>query len=176
MCNVNAVAHMGMLLGNFTRIERGESWHPFLFATPGCARLVAALDSERLAVAAALGATVPDFAEFLHYTYHVPVLPIADQFQLMYEQHGEMRGPDSIETRWLSQDIPYLAATLEMIAGIIGVPVPIHAAAMTMFATLYGHDLRQSNDILPRLRIAEMTMAELLSFARTGRATAAVPA
>ena len=36
MCNVNAIAHMGMLLGNFTRIEGAESWHPFRYATPAC--------------------------------------------------------------------------------------------------------------------------------------------
>jgi opine dehydrogenase len=168
MCNVNAIAHMGMLLGNFTRMEQAESWHPFRYATPACARLIVALDRERLAVAAALGATLPDFADFLHHTYHVPVMPIAEQFQAMYQQGDEMVGPADAETRWLTQDIPYLAATLELIARIAGVPVPIHAAALTMFATLYGRDLRLNNDILPRLGIDRMELPELLEFARVG--------
>ena len=95
-------------------------------------------------------------------------MPIAEQFQAMYRQGDEMAGPADTETRWLTQDIPYLAATLELIAGIARVPVPIHAAALTMFATLYGRDLRLNNDILPRLGIDRMELPELLEFARVG--------
>ena len=55
LTNINPVAHAAMALANFTRIERGEAWPQYHYLTPAVARLVEAMDAERLQLAAAFG-------------------------------------------------------------------------------------------------------------------------
>ena len=58
LSNVNPQNHLGMALCNFTRIEKAEAWANWSGLTPAVGRLIEALDAERLAVAAAFGASV----------------------------------------------------------------------------------------------------------------------
>ena len=56
LSNLNPQNHMGIALGNMTRMERGETWSQGRNVTPNTGRLLEALDQERLAIARALAA------------------------------------------------------------------------------------------------------------------------
>jgi opine dehydrogenase len=161
LSNVNGQAHLGMILCNFTRMEKGEAWHPFGYATESVARLLGALDAERLRIAAAFGTQVQSFAEFLHFTYDTALAPLGEMFQAMYARGDDMAGPSAMETRWITQDIPFIIAVTVRLAEIADVSVPLHRAGIEVFSALYGRDLRQGNDLLTRLGLEDTTVAAL---------------
>ena len=66
LSNLNPQNHMGIALGNMTRMERGETWSQGQNVTPKVGRLLEALDRERLAIADRLGLSVRTIFEHFH--------------------------------------------------------------------------------------------------------------
>jgi opine dehydrogenase len=80
LSNLNPQNHMGIALGNMTRMERGETWSQGQNVTPKVGRLLEALDEERLAIADALGLRGADDLRAFS-----PVVPRADRFDFRDE-------------------------------------------------------------------------------------------
>ena len=78
LSNLNPQNHMGIALGNITRMERGETWSQGQNVTPKVGRLLEELDLERLAIAKALGLEVKTIFEHFHLSFHVPVASISE--------------------------------------------------------------------------------------------------
>ena len=168
LSNVNGQAHLAMVLANFTRMERAERWHPFEYATEAVSRFAVALDRERLATAAAFAAHVQTFAEFLHFTYHVPQRPVADMFKAMHALgDDDMAGPATLESRWITQDIPFIIAPLIQLAGVAGTNARVHEAGVEVLSALYGRDLRAGNDILPTFGLQGLSVSDVRALAQS---------
>jgi opine dehydrogenase len=168
LSNVNGQAHLAMVLANFTRMERAERWHPFEYATEAVSRFAVALDGERLATAAAFAAPVQTFAEFLHFTYHVPHGPVADMFKAMHALgDNDMAGPTTLESRWITQDMPFIIAPLIQLAGVAGTSARLHQAGIEVLSALYGRDLCAGNDILPTLGLQTLRPSDVRALARS---------
>ncbi len=171
LSNVNGQAHLAMVLANFTRMERGEKWHPFEYATDSVSRLAVALDAERLATAAAYQAPVQSFAEFLHFTYGVPLSPVADMFRAMHARGDDMVGPATLESRWITQDMPFIVFPMMELAKRAAVKTPLHDGALNVMSALYGRDLHAGNDLFSALEIATRSVDEIRALARGGDVT-----
>jgi opine dehydrogenase len=66
LSNLNPQNHMGIALGNMTRMERGESWSQGQNVTPNVGRLLEELDQERIAIASKLGLDVRNIFQHFH--------------------------------------------------------------------------------------------------------------
>ena len=161
LSNVNPQNHLAMLLCNLTRAERGEAWGNYWGITPAVARLMEALDGERLALAAACGVEVRTLHEHFHWSFGVPMGPMADMAAAVDARSPGVRGPASLDTRYISEDLPYGIAVTEALAAIASVPAPLHSAGVTMFDALCGQDFRAANTLLPALGLAGMDMRTL---------------
>lgn len=84
LSNLNPQNHLGIALGNITRMERGEVWSQGQNVTPKIGRLLEKLDQERLAIADALGLNVKTIFEHFHLSFHVPVASISEMNQQMH--------------------------------------------------------------------------------------------
>ncbi|MBV9201453.1 MAG: NAD/NADP octopine/nopaline dehydrogenase family protein, partial [Alphaproteobacteria bacterium] len=70
--NANAMLHVANCVANVGRIETGEAYKFYAEGvTPAVARLYEAINAERVAVAAALGASVPSLADWFDRVYGV---------------------------------------------------------------------------------------------------------
>jgi opine dehydrogenase len=70
--NANAMLHVANCLANAGRIESGSNYKFYAEGvTPAVARLYEAINAERVAVAAALGASVPTLADWFDRVYGV---------------------------------------------------------------------------------------------------------
>ena len=70
--NANAMLHVANCVGNAGKIDRGESYRFYAEGvTPSVARLYQAINAERVAVAAALGAAVPTLEDWFDRVYGV---------------------------------------------------------------------------------------------------------
>jgi opine dehydrogenase len=151
LSNLNAQNHLAIALCNLTRMELGEAWGQNRHITPAVARLIEALDAERLAIAAAFGVSVRSIHEHFHLSFDVPMGKLAEMTRVLAERPGDVSGPATLDSRYVTEDVPFgLVPTLRL-AELAGVKVPLHESGVRMMSALYGRDFVAENDILPRL-------------------------
>ena len=82
--NANAMLHVANCVGNAGKIDRGESYRFYADGvTPSVARLYPAINAERVAVAAALGASVPTLEDWFDRVYGVRGADLVETCQLL---------------------------------------------------------------------------------------------
>ena len=151
LSNLNPQNHMAIALCNLTRMEKGEAWSQNGNITPSVAALIEALDAERLAIAAAFGVQVRTIREHFHLSFDVPMGSLAEMTAILAARPGDTRGPATLDSRYVTEDVPFgLVPTLRL-AALAGVPAPLHAGGIAIFSALYGRDFAAENDILPAL-------------------------
>lgn len=166
--NLNPTVHCGLALFNLTRMERGETWVQQDHMTPAVCRFLEDLDLERRAVASALGVS----ARSIHQSYAVPgkveIAPLAMMMTEVVRIRRPVNGPKSLDTRYVTEDVPFGLVPLVRLADMAGVAVPLHQAAILMFSSLYGRDLALENDLLPDIAPAFGSLDGLRRMAAQG--------
>lgn len=165
LSNVNPQNHLGMALCNFTRIEKAETWANWSGLTPAVGRLIEALDVERLAVASAYGASVRSVRDHFHLSFGVPRGPVGDAGAILAARDATP-GPASLDTRYITEDVPFGLVPSTVLAHIAGVPMPLHEAGVAMFSALYSKDFRAENNLLPTLALEGQSIAGLRKLVR----------
>lgn len=168
LSNLNPQNHMGIALGNMTRMERGETWSQGQNVTPNVGRLLEELDEERLAIADALGLEVRTIFEHFHLSFHVPVSSISDMNQQMHAEGNGGTGPATADSRYVTEDVPYGLALTAEIGRMAGKPAHLHEAGIRIFSAMYGRDFMGENALLKEIDLSRWTLDELREAARTG--------
>ncbi|WP_282061283.1 NAD/NADP octopine/nopaline dehydrogenase family protein [Roseobacter litoralis] len=168
LSNLNPQNHMGIALGNITRMERGETWSQGQNVTPTVGRLLEQLDLERLAIAEALGLQVKTIFEHFHLSFHVPVASISEMNQQMHAQGNGGTGPASADSRYVTEDVPYGLQLTAVLGQLAGTPAPLHEAGIAIFSAMYGRDFSKENALLAALELDKFTLDDLTQAARTG--------
>lgn len=168
LSNANPVFHVPVCLLNLARIEHGETWAPYAETTPAIGRLMEALDAERIAVAAAYGATIHSVNEHFHRSFRIPLGPMAEMNATLHASGRGPKGPRSIDHRYLAQDISYGLVFAAEAGRRAGLAMPVHDAAITLATAATGRDYRALNTLLPRLDLDALTPDALLLRAREG--------
>ncbi|WP_299918415.1 NAD/NADP octopine/nopaline dehydrogenase family protein [uncultured Roseobacter sp.] len=148
--NLNPTVHAANALCNFTRIENGESWSNYAGITSSVANLIEAFDCERLSVAKAYGVHVVSLKDHYHTSFGFPHgMPLAEMTSALHEKRkGRPRGPTSIETRYITEDIPYGFVFIEYLGKQKAVATPLHTAAIDLFSALYRRSFRIENPFI----------------------------
>jgi opine dehydrogenase len=151
LSNLNAQNHLAIAMCNLTRMELGEAWGQNRHITPAVARLIEALDAERLAIATAFGVEVRTIHEHFHLSFHVPMGPLAEMTHALAQRPGDVKGPTTLDSRYVTEDVPFGLVPTIRLAALAGVPVPLHEGGVRLMSALYGRDFAAENDILPQL-------------------------
>lgn len=168
LSNLNPQNHMGIALGNMTRMERGEMWSQGENVTPNVGRLLEALDEERLAIARELGLGVRTIFEHFHLSFHVPVASISEMNQEMHRQGNGGTGPATADSRYVTEDVPYGLALTVALGEMVGRPAMLHDAGIRIFSAMYGRDFVAANTLLNAIDLSRYTIDDLRGAARTG--------
>ena len=169
LSNLNPQNHMGIALGNITRMEQGETWSQGKNVTPTVGRLLERLDDERLAIAQALGLSVKTIFEHFHLSFHVPVASISEMNQQMHAQGNGGTGPATADTRYVTEDVPYGLVPVAVLGKLVGRPAVLHEAGIAIFSAMYGRDFTAENQLLNALSLEHCSLADLAEAAKTGR-------
>lgn len=172
LSNLNPQNHMGIALGNMSRMERGESWSQGQNLTPNIGRLLEALDRERLDIAEALGLSVRTIFEHFHLSFHVPVASISEMNAEMHNQGNGGTGPATADSRYVTEDVPYGLVMTVRLGELAGRPAKLHRAGIEIFSAMYGRDFFAENELLDAIEMSEMTVDELSGVVRSGTASA----
>ncbi|WP_161993496.1 NAD/NADP octopine/nopaline dehydrogenase family protein [Muricoccus nepalensis] len=144
IANANPIIHAVLALTNVTRIERAEEWPQYGLMTPAACRMMEALARERAALAALFGTPVLDLEESLHRANGVPLGPLAEMAARIAETRGAVAGPAAMETRYVTEDVPYGLAFYLWLARGQGLAMPVTEAVVTALEALWGRDLRRN--------------------------------
>ena len=151
LSNLNPQNHLAIALCNLTRMELGEAWTQNGHITPAVARLIEALDTERLAIAAAFGVAVRTVHEHFHLSFGAPLGTLAAMAAVLAQRPGDVNGPTTLDSRYVTEDVPFGLVPTIRLAALAGVPAPLHESGVRLMSALYGRDFEAENDILPRL-------------------------
>jgi len=168
LSNLNPQNHMGIALCNLTRMERGEQWSQGQNVTSTVGRLLEALDTERLAIAEALGLSVRTIFEHFHLSFHVAPDSVSAMNQAMHAAGRGGTGPATAESRYVLEDVPFGLVVTVWLGRLVGRPAILHEAGIRIFSALYGRDFEAENDLLPALDLAAMNLEELRRLCRSG--------
>jgi opine dehydrogenase len=136
LLDYNAITHVPPMICNAGRIETGDKTY-CLFgkdsSTPSVVRIMQKVDEERMAIGKAVGMKVISFeedrkrAKTFYDTIHTPYLEICE-------------GPFSLNSRYLTEDIPYGLVTFASLGDMLNVPTPVVDAEITLASVLNNTD------------------------------------
>ncbi|TRW45810.1 NAD/NADP octopine/nopaline dehydrogenase family protein [Georgenia yuyongxinii] len=143
--SINALIHPPLALLNATRIDNGELWHCWDEGfTPAVERLMEALDRERLAVVQALHGTSPRLRE-MALSGHGDDRSARASLYDDVRSSGQFRrrpGPTALDTRFLTDDVPYGIAGWEQLAARLGLVHETLEAVRVLSEIVLGRELR----------------------------------
>ena len=168
LSNLNAQNHLGIALGNMSRMERGEKWSQGLNLTPNIGRLLEALDRERLEIANILNLNVRTIYEHFQLSFHVPISSVSEMNQAMVAKGNDVNGPDTPNSRYVTEDVPYGLTLIVALGRLVGRPAVLHEAGIEIVSAMYGKDFWSENGLLNALRLEEFGIEDVRRAGETG--------
>ncbi|KAL7438637.1 hypothetical protein ACHAXH_004497 [Discostella pseudostelligera] len=190
LSNLNPQAHLGIVLGNMSRMDPPPpppplpshdtstspstssfpSWYQGQNITPNIGRLMEALDTERIAIAKALGIEVRTIHEHFSWSFHVPMetldedassadesssppkmrpLTVSEMNQQMHHYlKNDVLGPSSPNSRYVLEDVPYGLVLTILLGKLVNKPAVLHESGIRILSAMYGRDFMGENDLL----------------------------
>jgi opine dehydrogenase len=171
--NANAMLHVANCLANAGKIDRGEGYKFYAEGvTPSVGRLYGAINAERVAVAAALGAEVPTLEDWFARTYGVRGASLSETCQLLtanrdgpYQATGT---PRSWDHKYIAEDVPVGLMPMRALGEAVGVPTPAIDAVIRLAQILAGSDFAADARTLDRMGLAGISAAQIRQVVETG--------
>ena len=153
LATMNPVLHVPGMLGNQGRLDAGERFQFYgAGITRSVARVIEALDAERVAVAQAFGVEVPTVRGWLARTYG---LEGTDLYPLIQRLHHEIfkdsPAPGALDARYVTEDVPYGLVPLAELGRLAGVPTPVAQALTVLASAALGRDFVREGRTLERM-------------------------
>lgn len=156
LANIGMIFHPIPFIMNITRIEQGESFlHYREGITPLVSQYLENLDSERLAVARALGIQILSAKDWLFEKYHANGNNLYEAIQAT-EAYAEVVAPSNIYSRYVFEDIPTGLVPLYSIAQELSVSTPIAKATIDWASAIYGVDFMAQGRNAAKLQLSFM--------------------
>jgi len=154
MLNWNMMLHPPIAYFNLTRIERGEDFAFYRSEgamTPSIAKIMQALDDERMAIGKALGFNMPTLAMYLKGSSN-PLEPLYEAV-ISDDATGMVKGPTDVNHRYLTEDVPYGLVPLSELGRLSDIPTPTANAFIAIAQAVYGRDLIENGITKEKMRI-----------------------
>ena len=158
---VNPTLHVPGMLGNQARLDAGERFQFYgAGITPSVARVIDAVDRERMVLAQAFAVDVPAMRGWLAESYGVKNGDLYGMIQqLQRDVFKDSPAPDSLSGRYLTEDVPYGLVPCVELGRLAGVPTPVSEALTTVASAALGRDFRSEGRTLERMGLAGLSLA-----------------
>jgi opine dehydrogenase len=164
--NANAMLHVANCVGNAGRIDNGEAYKFYAEGvTPAVARLYRAINAERVAVAAAFGASAPNLEDWFERVYGVRGADLSETCRLLtsnsdgpYQATGT---PKSWTHKYIAEDVPVGLMPMSAIARAARVATPAIDAVIRIASVMAGSDFSGQARTLARMGLAGMDAAQI---------------
>ncbi len=167
--NMGAIFHPALTLLNAGRIENtlGEFQFYIEGVTQSVARVLEALDRERVTVAAALGIRARTAIEWLKMAYDATG---SDLLETIHNQTGYygIQAPPTLNHRYITEDIPMSLVPIASIGKRVGVSVPAIESIIRLACVIHQTDYYRRGRTVEKLGFQQLSNQELLKFVMTG--------
>jgi opine dehydrogenase len=175
LTNINAVFHPTGMILNTGWIE--HTGGDFLFykegITEGVGRATAAVDAERMAVAAALMTpAVPFLDTFLRAGLTTPEAAGSGSIAQACresEPNRTIRSPASLDHRYVTEDVGFGLVPFAALGRLAGVKTPVIDGLIALAGAATGTDFWAEGLTLDKMGLAGVSVADLPAFLREGR-------
>jgi len=166
--NMGAIFHPVPALFNVTRLEAGEKYEHYMGGiSKSVARLLERLDAERVAIARALGISCRSALEWLKDSYGVSAGSLYDAIQSNASYRGIL-APDSLDTRYIHEDVPFSLVPLVHLAEFAGLNAPVLRSVISVAEGLLGRDFWLEGRDAREMGIDGMAVRDLVGFIKEG--------
>jgi opine dehydrogenase len=163
LATMNPVLHVPGMLGNQGRLDAGERFQFYgAGITPSVARVVEALDGERVALARAFGVEVPTVRGWLARTYGLEGPELYPLIQrLHHEIFKDSPAPGALDARYVTEDVPYGLVPIAELGRMAGVPTPVAHALTVVASAALGRDFAKEGRTLARMGLEGRTLTSI---------------
>jgi opine dehydrogenase len=172
--DINAVEHPPQTVCNAGWLEHTKGDYLFYYegTTPSVARVIEALDGERLAVAAAVGVPTRSFVEVFHAMGYTTARAVETGSAYIALQESApnrwVKGPPTLDHRYLNEDVGWGLVPWSEMGRAFGVATPTMDALIVVGGILNGRDYRAEGLTLERLGLAGLRPDELVPYVDAG--------
>ncbi len=168
--HLTPLLHPADTLLNAGRIERshGEFYMYEEGMTPSVVKVIEGVDQERLKIGEALGIELPNGVDMMVESGYGP------QGTLWESLNGSagltpVKGPDSLENRYLTEDVPYGLVAWARLGRAVGVDTPIMDALIEIGGAIMGKNCWQEGRNLEKMGLEGLNPKQIKIFLETGK-------
>jgi opine dehydrogenase len=167
--NLNMVFHPALTICQAAHIERTKG--DFIFyeygTTESVARVMQAVDNERMAVAKALNVEVKPSTEWLDIFYGAKGKDLHEAIQNTgpYKDPLGGKAPSNLKFRYLSEDVPYALVPLASIGDLLHVPTPTAKGIIAIASALNDVDYWSTGVTAEKMGIGRSTAKQIIELA-----------
>lgn len=155
----NLISHLGVVLLNVGAIEKSNgSFNLFTDGiTPSVINLTDDLWAEKKAVLDAFGVeTTPPVRGMFE--------GVMDPDNSVYQYFRMMDGPDTLENRYITEDVPILTSFFVSIARGLGIPVPLFESMVRLISSAAQKDFYAQGRTLENLGLGHLDRDEIIAY------------
>jgi len=167
--NMGAIFHPALTLLNAGRIESTHGDYEFYIegVTPSVARVLEALDRERVTVAASLGIRAQTAQEWLKMAYDAEGEDLNEAIHNQPGYYG-IKAPSTLNHRYIFEDIPMSLVPIAALGQHFGVSVRGMDAIIRLACIIHRTDYWRRGRTLEKLAIDRLSVGELTQFVNDG--------
>ena len=165
--NANGILHVANMVSNIGRLESAGNGYRFYADgyTPSAIAVLQHVCAERLAVARALGVTLPGIHEWLLATYRLGGDTLAETFhRLTFAPTGPYQWtptPRSTSHKYVTEDVPCGLVPMSALGDAAGVATPVIDGLVALSSAMLGRDFAREGRSLEHLGLAGRTPDEV---------------
>ncbi len=131
--------------------------------------VIQALDAEKMNVLEHLGSEPIPYLEMAKIRNAEDLSMDAMEMFNIYSQTGSPKGPDSLSTRYVYEDVPKGLVLLESVGSLCGCPTPVTTTLINLAQAYTLENFRKHGASLENLGLVGRTTENLLTWLRTGK-------
>jgi len=172
--NINAILHPpGMILNaGWIEYSRGNFSYYCEGTTPAVAKVIEAIDQERMALCQKLGTSSERFLDFFYKAGSTSdeAYRSGSVYRALQESEPNrfIRAPESLSYRFLSEDIPFGIVPMACLGRMLGIDTPIIDGLINLASLVNGTDYWKTGWTLEKMGIDGMGLEKLLDYVEHG--------
>ena len=160
--NIGAVFHPALTIMNAGRIENTHGRFEYYLdgVTPSVAKILEAIDKERVAVAEKLGIRLLSAREWLYLTYDSPGKNLYEAIQESSGYKG-INAPSNINHRYIFEDVPMSLVPLYSIGQMLGLNMPTIKSIIDFACIMHDKDYYTTGRTVQSLGLSGMSVKDI---------------
>lgn len=167
--NIGAIFHPAPLLLNMAWVESTKGCFEYYKdgISPSVCKVIKKMDVERMNVAMGFNIDPVSAEDWLRMCYNVPGKNL-NEMLINNRQYQGISAPDSIEHRYVLEDVPMSLVPISSFAKLCNIETPTIDLIIVLAETVYDRNFRLEGRTIESLGVDNLTSEEIVNLVNTG--------